>query len=40
MKKLFLRRERRAEYPDLTGGGLTYKKAQKPKNISGQEGTF
>jgi hypothetical protein len=31
---------KRAEYPDLTSGGLTFKKAQKEKKKSGQEGMF
>jgi hypothetical protein len=30
----------RADYPDLTGGTLTFKKAQREKKRSGQEGMF
>lgn len=31
---------KRPEYPDLTSGGLTFKKAQKEKKKTGQEGMF
>ena len=30
----------RPDYPDLTGGTLTFKKAQREKKRSGQEGMF
>jgi hypothetical protein len=33
-------RRRRAEYPDLTVVGLTFKKAQKEKKNKKQEGMF
>ncbi|HYM21090.1 MAG TPA: DNA methyltransferase [Candidatus Kapabacteria bacterium] len=35
-----LHKTKRPEYPDLTMGSLTFKKAQKEKKMSGQEGMF